>query len=585
MKTGVVPGGATRQGYALLMTLFFIGVALLIFSSTLTWTSSSSIVTERNNAYNRAIAAAEASTEQVLSHIIRDFASQSYNPMALGVYRNLIPTNEWASQYVFDDGEGGVDLTWVDSSVGMVMTNLDSQFAGLYGFVYTCRVRSNARQVGSAFTEAAAAVRQDFQLASIPVFQFAIFYSLDLEVNPGPSMRITGKVHGNRDIYTSPGNSLVYEDTVGAVGKIYHHRHPDDPTSPSGIQPVYEDLRVEGDSSLTLPIGVSNSPSAVMQILDPPPFGEDPRSPLGRQRYHNKADLIIHATATNTLLVLFNSSGDGTSYSVVPDASLRTGTNYTFIATNSTYYDYRERKSVVGTEIDVGKFRRWMETNSVGLNLVSQKGRALNSLYVKDGRSVSGRLTAVRLVNGQTLPANGLTVATPHPLYVRGHYNASDLTPGSANTANTRPASLIADAITIQSGNWSDTYNSGTAFSSRTAANTTVNAAFLAGIVQTTNSAGSKKYSGGVENFPRFLENWGDRTFTYNGSMVVLFPSRYATAFWVAPGSAGGVYGAPNRRWAFDTNFLTMNKLPPLTPQLQKLVRGQWMVVAADSPN
>ena len=38
----------------------------------------------------------------------------------------------------------------------------------------------------------AAAVQQNLQLAVIPVFQFAIFYAIDLEINPGPVMKVTG---------------------------------------------------------------------------------------------------------------------------------------------------------------------------------------------------------------------------------------------------------------------------------------------------------------------------------------------------------------------------------------------------------
>ncbi len=585
MKTGVVPHGWPRKAYALLLTLFFVSIALIIFASTLTWTSSSAIVTERNNTYNRAVAAAEASTELVLSYMGRDFLYQTYNPLALVQYRNLVPTNDWAALYEFEDGEERLDRTWVESTPGMVLTNLDSQFAGLYGFVYQCKVRSNARLASAAYSDVEAAVRQDFQLASIPVFQFAIFYTLDLEINPGPSMRITGKVHGNGDIYTSPGDTLVYDDAVGAVGRIYHNRHPDDPQASSGKIPTYNGPRLEGDSSLTLPIGLSNSPSAVIAILDPAPSGEDPLSPLGKQRYYNKADLIVTVAPDNSLTVKFNGPGNGSSFTTLSNVSLMTGSNYTFISTNAAFYDYREGKLVVGTEIDVAKFDRWMATNSVGMALTSLRGRALNSIYVNDQRSASSKLTAVRVVNGQTLPSAGLTVVTPRPLYVKGHFNATDLTPGSANTAATKPASLIGDAITVLSGSWSDSYHKDTTLGSRGAANTTVNAAFLAGIVQTTNSAGTKKYSGGVENFPRFLEGWGGKTFTYNGSMVVMFPSRFATRFWVAPGSSGGVYDAPNRRWAFDSNFLTMTKLPPCTPQVQKLVRGRWAVIAADSPN
>ena len=50
------------------------------------------------------------------------------------------------------------------------------------------------------------------------------------------------------------------------------------------------------------------------------------------------------------------------------------------------------------------------------------------------------------------------------------------------------------------------------------ATNTTVNAGIISGIVP----SGSGYYSGGVENFPRFLEDWSGKTFTYYGSMLEL---------------------------------------------------------------
>jgi hypothetical protein len=188
-----------------------------------------------------------------------------------------------------------------------------------------------------------------------------------------------------------------------------------------------------------------------------------------------------------------------------------------------------------------------------------------------------GKLTMARVPNGQQLPASGLTVPTDLPLYVKGNFNAPDITPGSTNTTATKPSSLVGDAITVLSANWSDAYGNN-ALSARTPANTTVNAAFLAGIVQPTNTIGTLHYSGGVENFPRFLEKWSGYTFTYNGSMVVMYPSQFATNYWVQTGT---YYNAPSRKWAFDVNFLDYRRLPPATPQVRQLVRGQWQVVAA----
>jgi hypothetical protein len=129
----------------------------------------------------------------------------------------------------------------------------------------------------------------------------------------------------------------------------------------------------------------------------------------------------------------------------------------------------------------------------------------------------------------------------------------------------------VADAVNILSTAWSDA-NSALGTSSRNAAATTVNAAFLSGIVPTTTAY----YSGGVENFPRFLEHWTGQAFTYNGSMVVMFESKVATAPW--PGT-GTVYDPPIRNWAFDQNFRDVNKLPPGTPCAKAMSRGRWAMI------
>jgi hypothetical protein len=407
---------------------------------------------------------------------------------------------------------------------------------------------------------------------------------MDLEINPGPPMIVTGKTHSNRDIFVAPGNTLEFADTVSAAGFIYQHRNTNDPTGGTPTIPLYDTTRLEGVSSLTLPIGLDNNPSNVVRILDVPPFDEDAHSELGRQRFYNRADLII-TTTDSSVAVKINDHEDGTTFTSVATNSLSNGTNcgYSFVRTNISFYDYREGKQVVATEIDVTALTNWLASGS-GVSFDNQAqfqmGHRINSIYVNDQRSQPGKLTAVRLVNGQNLPAAGLTVATPHPLYVKGNFNASDLTAGSTNTSLTRPASLASDAITLLSANWNDEWTSSTSLGSRTATNMTVNAALLSGIVPSMTVNGQKHYSGGVENFPRFLENWSSSTLTYNGSMVVMFASRYATGFWIDPGT---YYNPPTRKWAFDNNFLSFNKLPPGTPQVRKLQRGQWNVVAANN--
>ncbi len=584
MLTGIRTPRRTREGYALLLTLGLIAISLLMLAATTSWTWSECHLTARNNLYNSTVAAAEAATENVLAHMERDFVRQSVNA-DLTTYSALIPAQtDWPTQFKFSDGDGEADRTAVRSTGLTVVTNLNSEFSGLYGLVSPYQVVSEAVAVNAPY-ELPAAVQQDFQLARIPIFQFAIFYSMDLEINPGAPMTVTGKVHSNAELYTAPPASLTYMDAVTAVGDIQNNRHPCDPTGGSKTAPIYQGKHVGKVSSLTLPVGTNNSPEAVQQILDVPPAGENANSDLGKQRFFNNADLIISNSPSGELFVQTGVWDGFTPLS--RDGGSGTNKYYTFV-TNVTYYDYREKKTVQATEVNVSKLRSWMAasgTNGGGLaNARAKTGmnHELNSVYVVDKRPSAGtNLTAVRVTDGRVLPNDGLTIATPQPLYVKGHFNLNEdnTTAGNTNTAKTEAAALIGDGVTILSDNWSDSYKSSTALSSRCAVNTTVNAAFLSGIVRSTQVGATKYYSGGVENFPRFLENWSGRTCTYNGSMVVMFPSRYATNYWISPGT---YYNAPTRRWAFDVNFLNPNRLPPMTPQVRKLVRGQWQVIAAN---
>jgi len=154
----------------------------------------------------------------------------------------------------------------------------------------------------------------------------------------------------------------------------------------------------------------------------------------------------------------------------------------------------------------------------------------------------------------------------------------------STNTSLSKPASLVGDAITVLSTAWNDA-NGNTSLSSRAASSTTVNAAFLSGIVPTGIYSSVKQYSGGVENFPRFLEDWSGDTLTYNGSMVVMFYSQIATGLWRGTGGTYDIYNPPNRAWAFDINFMNSLKLPPGTPSARALIRLSYAFVAPNSVN
>ena len=583
MKPVISPTSSER-GATLLMVLVLCGATLLILGSSLSWTLVSSNQSARNNEYFKTVAAAEAATEKVLTAIAKDYqtAGESLVFNNLTSYRAKVPLlteDSVLGRYEYSNGLGQKNQTHVQFVPPSEFRVLSAQYKGLRGYASTFRLISNSRDTTSRFN-ITGAVRQDIEVATIPLFQFAIFYNLDLEINPGPVMTVSGPVHSNKDIFLQPQATLTFQDDVTSAGNIINNKKPGDPTTRSGGSIVFNDEHDSGISTLNLPIGIDNTPVNVRKVIEPPAAGEDPNSALGKQRYYNKADLIVTVTGNGNANVTVSSGISNNKGTTVPSQQWDLDMNTAGFIDQVSFFNRRENKTIRALQIDVGKMATW---SSKSTNMLKPTWAAgdVTIVYVDDKRTKSSsEEPAVRLVNGATLPSKGLTVATPVPLYVQGHYNATGGAVGTHDTSTTKPASLVCDAINILSTAWNDA-NAGSGLSSRVAANTTINAAILSGVVETT----SGQYSGGVENFPRFLETWSGKKLTYNGSMVVMYPSQYATALWQGTGSTIGIYDPPDRDWAFDLNFRDPTKLPPGTPAVRALIRGTWHMIKPNSTN
>jgi hypothetical protein len=191
---------------------------------------------------------------------------------------------------------------------------------------------------------------------------------------------------------------------------------------------------------------------------------------------------------------------------------------------------------------------------------------------------VTGARHVLRLVNGSlgNLPTRadgtgGFTVASENPVYVLGDYNAA-----GGWGANNAPAAVIADAVTLLSNNWTDLNDlkNPTKVGNRNAAMTWYRMAVAAGKTLSFPRPGWGGSSdvgtdGGVHNFLRYIENWGGQTLWYQGSLVSLYYSQYATGSFKC---CTTVYSPPTRNYSFDVNFLDPTKLPPGTPQFRDVV-------------
>src|SRR5437763_17190370 len=109
-----------QGGHALVLTVIFTALSLLLLSSIISRSSSNSAVTERNNAFNRAVGAAEAATETVLARKFNDFINQSIDYSKLDPYRNLVTNTYmpvgWPTEYEFSDTSGAVNKATVTST-------------------------------------------------------------------------------------------------------------------------------------------------------------------------------------------------------------------------------------------------------------------------------------------------------------------------------------------------------------------------------------------------------------------------------------------------------------------------------------
>lgn len=185
------------------------------------------------------------------------------------------------------------------------------------------------------------------------------------------------------------------------------------------------------------------------------------------------------------------------------------------------------------------------------------------------------------IVEGNQLPAlgsnntfnqndpTGVTFATDQAIYVQGDYN----------TRNKQPAAIMADSVNVLSNTCFDDnkvvhrLNSRNCRKSNTSNNATlgnatmtvVNAAFLGG----NDITKPGQYNGGLENYPRFHENWSGVDFRYRGSFVSLNVPNHVSGKW--PGTGGNFYDPPRRRWDYDLAFNDAKNLPPLTPRFSAM--------------
>ncbi|MFT5049034.1 MAG: hypothetical protein ACI8QZ_000423 [Chlamydiales bacterium] len=503
----------------------------------------------------------------------------------------------------------GVDVDYTIEHVATDNVTIDP--SGIQTIVDSYEVEARASVGGARYT-AERIVSTD----STPIFQFAVFYDGDLEIQPGPSMTLSGRVRTNGDMFLGCGNTLTVDTNyMHAQGDIYRHRKDstssrgtvdvrrwvDDPwdsanpvefeamhstaqlaalgvTSTSGYDSDFAGWDVNGDGDFNddgdwlpflagafdfwgEPDGYGESGHTVqtgehgVQRAAAPSNGSldmftevaggdygwnnvsqtyervaDGTGTHGPGYFHGESDLSILVEADGVTWTAYDSGGVE-----VPAASLGGA------VTVDTLYDAREG----------GDASSDTQVLKIDMELLHASGSfPANGLIYASHYGLDEKLQGVQLHNGSLLESS-VTVVTEGALYIEGDYNS--VVPDGRRP---RSAAVIADAVNLLSNGWTGDKDPGDL---PAATETTFNVALITGNYEST--AGD--YNGGLENLPRFHENWSGVSCNIKGSLVNLWESEHATGAWSIRGDR---YRAPIRNWDYDTRFNTIENLPPFTP-------------------
>lgn len=576
---------------AMLYAVFGVFAAATMVSVTMTMASST---------LRQAQSHARSGRVQYLAEGAVEFAKRE---VATAIANWLPPPTSGSAQI------DGVVVPYTVTATGF--NNIATDAAGIQTIVTGYEIRADALENGMRHT-----ARRLVNAEATPIFQFAVFYTGDLEVNPGPNMTLAGRVHSNKSMYLNCGGTLTLNTNyVRAVGEILRRRK-DDPSASQGnvrarrwvvnpfdsTEPVnyvlmrshsqMNNLGVVNESgydsafksgwdannngsfadpgdwyswsagaplywgqSSTYSAGVGSTvlsgvhgvkEAAVphigsVQMYEADPNGAyyyDPNtgqyalatSGAGTHSpgyYHQNAGLSIITLANGTIQAF---DGDGNDITTDVSAAIEP----------ASIYDTRQAGgssgSVALTQIDLAALAATSYWPSNGLIYAAHYGA---------GPGIEAK--GVRLVNGAQL-ATPLTVVSENSVYVQGDYN----------TVNKKGAAVIADAVNLLSNNWDDSKTASGGLP--VAAATTYNLAIVTG---NTNTVEGGQYNGGLENLPRFHENWNGVVCRITGSFVNTWNSKYADSDWVI---GGNYYRAPTRNWSYDPAFNSVANLPPFTP-------------------
>jgi len=579
-----------NRGNVLLLVLIILGIAAFMMTALLSYSLFSLKNASRYEIYKDEFAVAESGLNKSYAHFefILQYGTTDIDAAIQAIQPPTVDGYTFTKFHISKLFEGMSTVT--DTTGNLAPYRLLSLNTRRY------KIYSRAKKtagMATRFSHPGIQISQELETRYVPLYLFAIFYDPDCEIIPGPNMDIYGRVHSNSNLYvgsdggvlrfTSDGTRTSYVTSAGNIicgispnsnhgvinsshsnsywngttnvsmwdstlGRWWDHTNPNWAQGSQDRWNGHVKDEAHDIGELPLPIPPVAPPIVLIERAD----ADDPIS-LKDTKFEWQAGLCIYRDASGVVTAYDGYPPD--EHNAVsltyPNPSNPSQTKSVYSQTTSGFRDSREARTVNLLNINI--------SNLIESGIAPDNG----ILYVSVEQSPTVR-GGVRIQNGSALPsnmANGFTIATDDPIYVQGNFN----------NVNKKYSLVAADAINILSNLWNDANSADNRYSYRTPNETTVNSVMWQGNVP---SHDGSNYSGGVENYFRFLENWSGVNFRFNGSIICMYASEIATANWRINSP---VYNPPNRIWGWDNMYSGLTG-PPGTPRVYLITKRNWMV-------
>jgi len=230
-----IPSYSSRadRGSVILVVLIFTTVLSLVAGSLLSYT-----LTERRlNHTNRLRFQAKNATEAALEYAAAEtrtrltlnlnFSSTEFSTSPITAHstrlKKLLPSKankynavSWRSVDLWVSQVSDTVRRYIDpANAGNDFDPLRGQTVGAQSvrFLATARAADNVAQSMGYAT-------QSIEIRDAALFNYAIFYNLDMEFHPGPNMTVVGPVHSNQSSYLTEGGGIQFTDTMTTAGSF-----------------------------------------------------------------------------------------------------------------------------------------------------------------------------------------------------------------------------------------------------------------------------------------------------------------------------------------------------------------------------